>query len=136
MEGAGDRAATVPRSLARKLSYTGLVLALGAGSYVLATRADAPVPLPGIALGSLEVLIAERSAAIFAALFLAALVLVRAAQGELPQELSGRGVKYARSDAVDELRDRVDAQFEAYDKSLSELEGAQGELDTRIAALE
>jgi hypothetical protein len=45
-----------------------------------------------------------RAVAIFAALFLALLVTYRALLGELPNELSGRGVRYADRDAVDLLR--------------------------------
>jgi len=101
--------------LYRKLGYSALVLTLLAVSVYLVTCAAVPQRLPGVALGSRELLIAERAASMFAILFVVALVLVRAVQGELPQELSGRGVKYARSDAVDELRDRLDTQFEAYD---------------------
>jgi hypothetical protein len=125
-----------PTALYRKLGYSALVLALLAVAVYLATYAAVPQRLPGVALGSRELLIAERAAAMFAILFVVALVLVRAVQGELPQELSGRGVKYARSDAVDELRDRLDTQFEAYDNSLEELEEAQAQLHGRMAALE
>lgn len=133
----GERPGVSPqRSGWRRAIYTALVLTLAATAVYLATRAAVPDPLPGVALGSTELLLIERSASIFAILFLGALVLVRAVQGELPQELSGRGVKYAKSDAVDELRDRVDAQFEAYDNSLSELEAAQRELDERLMAIE
>jgi hypothetical protein len=124
------------RSTQRKATYTALVLALALVAFWLATRAGVPVPLPGAALGSEELLIAERAAAMSAILFLGAPIVIRAMQGELPQELSGRGVKYARSDAVDELRARVDAQFEAYDASLAELEDAQGALDERLPRLE
>lgn len=120
------------RARNRRILYTILVVAILAISVILATRASAPDPLPGIALGSKELLIAERSASIFAVIFLAVLVLVRAMQGRLPEELSGRGVKYASSEAVDELRDRIDSQFEAYDRSLEALEDAQRELDERM----
>src|SRR5918998_4281196 len=109
---------------------------MAAAAVYLATRAAVPDSLPGVALGSTELLIAERAASIFAILFLATLVLVRAIQGELPDELSSRGVKYAKSDAVDELRDRLDGQFEAYDKSLEELEAGQARLDERLATVE
>lgn len=129
-------AADQPVALYRKLGYSALVLALMTAAVYLATHAAVPQRLPGVALGSEELLIAERAASMFAILFVVALVLVRAVQGELPQELSGRGVKYARSDAVDELRDRLDAQFEAYDNSLEELEEAQAQLHGRMAALE
>ncbi len=125
-----------PSRAARKVIYPALVLALAVLAFYLATRTPESDPLPGVALGSEALLVAERTASFFAILFLGALVLVRALQGELPEELSGRGVKYARSDSVDELRDRVDAQFEAYDKSLEELEAGQGQLDERVSALE
>jgi hypothetical protein len=118
------------RSPKRRAGYTFLVVAIGVASYWLATRAGMPARLPGVALGSEELLVAERVAATFAILFLAALVLVRAFQGELPQELSGRGVKYANSDAVDELRDRLDVQLEAHDQSLADLEQAVIALET------
>lgn len=118
------------------MGYTLLVLAIAVVAVVLATRAPVPARLPGVALGSGEVLIAERAVSLFAILFLAVLVVVRAAQGRLPEELSGRGVKYAASDAVDELRDRIDRQFEAYDGSLEQLELGQQELDERMASLE
>ena len=132
----GEEPGVAARSIGRRARYTALVVILAAAALCLATRASVPNTLPGAALGSPELLIAERAGAIFAILFLAALILVRAFQGELPQELSGRGVKYAKSDAVDELRDRADAQFEAYDKSVEELEAGQGELDARLAAIE
>lgn len=122
--------------MARRVGYTALVLFIAAASLYLATRAAIPDRLPGVALGSEEVLVAERAASVFAILFLGVLILVRAIQGELPEELSGRGVKYAARDAVDELRDRAAAQFEAYDNSLQELEAAQQDLDARLTAVE
>jgi hypothetical protein len=73
-------------------------------SVAAAAARAAPHTLPKIALGSDIVLYVERAAAVFAVLFLALLVIYRAFLGELPSELSGRGVKYADVDAVEQLR--------------------------------
>jgi hypothetical protein len=57
---------------------------------------DAPVAdPPGVALGSELILAVERSAALFAAWLLALVVVDRALMGQLPSEMSGRGVRYA-----------------------------------------
>ncbi len=81
-----------------------LVVLMLVASIVLAMLADVPDRLPAAALNSTFVLYAMRAVAIFAALFLALLVTYRALLGELPNELSGRGVRYADRDAVDQLR--------------------------------
>jgi hypothetical protein len=80
------------------------VVTLVVASLVAAVARAAPHTLPTIALGSDIVLYVERAAAVFAVLFLALLVIYRAFLGELPSELSGRGVKYADVDAVEQLR--------------------------------
>lgn len=51
--------------------------------------------LPGIALGSKAILVVERIAMLFAAWLLGLVVIARALEGELPIEISGRGVRYA-----------------------------------------
>jgi hypothetical protein len=81
-----------------------VVVALIVLSAAAALSRAAPDRLPSAALGSDVVLFVERGAAVFAVLFLALLVIYRAFRGELPSELSGRGVKYADADAVDQLR--------------------------------
>jgi hypothetical protein len=85
--------------------------------------------LPGVALGSETLLIVERAAAFFAALLFLVVVLVRAWEGALPEEVSGRGVKYASREAAEEARD-------AAADALEELRVAQGELAERLDALE
>ncbi len=97
-----------------------LVLSLAGG---LQGRTDEP--LPSVAMNSGLLLVAERSAALFAVLFLVALVVIRAVQGELPQELSGRGVKYASSDAVDQLRSQVRSTLGHTDARIQRLEDNQ-----------
>jgi hypothetical protein len=54
--------------------------------------------LPGIALGSQALLVAERAIAFFAIWMLVLVVAVQALEGRLPIEISGRGVRYADSD--------------------------------------
>ncbi len=88
-----------------------------------------PGSLPGVALGSLLLLHAERTAAFFAALLLALVVLVRAFQGRLPSELSGRGVKYAEREGTEEIRDTTATALEG-------LEVAHRELEARVEVLE
>jgi Tfp pilus assembly protein PilO len=56
-----------------------------------------PPRLPGAALGSVLLLRVEWALALFAALLLAIVVLVRAWYGLLPSEISGRGVRYAEA---------------------------------------
>ena len=101
-----------------------LALALGAS---LVT--GMPEKLPGVALGSPVVLHAERVVAIFAAALLVLVVLVRAFQGMLPTELSGRGVKYAQREATEEIRDATATALEG-------LQTAQRVLAARVDALE
>jgi len=101
-----------------------LVLAL-----VASLIAGTPEGLPGVALGSAVVLHAERTVALFAAVLLVFVVLVRAFQGQLPQELSGRGVKYAEREGTEEIRDAAAAALEG-------LQTAQQELAARLEVLE
>jgi len=56
------------------------------------------VGLPGVALQSGAVLVVERISVLFAAWLLGLVVVFRAVSGELPTEVSGRGVRYAEAD--------------------------------------
>ena len=51
--------------------------------------------LPGVALGSPALLVAERTVAFFAIWLLVLVVGAQAFNGRLPVEISGRGVRYA-----------------------------------------
>lgn len=112
-------------STLRKQLYTMLVVSLIVAALVLALVDGVPSSLPPAALGSRVLLVVERAAGIFAVLFLLALVVVRAAQGQLPQELSGRGVKYASSDSVQELRDELVQQLDVLDERFTAVERSQ-----------
>lgn len=54
--------------------------------------------LPGVALGSQAVLVAERFVALFVVWLLVLVVSAQALRGRLPIEISGRGVRYAEAE--------------------------------------
>jgi hypothetical protein len=58
--------------------------------------------LPGVALGSTTVLQIERVGVLFAFWLFVLVVIARAWRGQLPSEVSGRGVKYAESEGTRE----------------------------------
>jgi hypothetical protein len=70
-----------------------------------------PDHLPSIALGSVFLLCVERTVALFAVCLLLVVVLVEAWRGNLPMEISGRGVKYERLRA--ETKEGLEALVEA-----------------------
>ena len=57
-----------------------------------------PGALPAVALGSEVLFHLERAAALLAALMVILVMIIRAARGELPVELSTQGLRYASSD--------------------------------------
>jgi hypothetical protein len=74
----------------------GLALALLANLWIETPPAGAP----GIAFGSETILVVERSVALFAAWMLALVVLIESWRGQLPLEISSRGVRYADAAAT------------------------------------
>jgi hypothetical protein len=101
------------------------------GAAVAAVLISTPAKLPGAALGSVLVLRVEWAVALFAALLLLTVVLLRAWQGLLPSEISGRGVKYADADktqaAVNESAEALDelrSQLGTLRRELLELQAA------------
>jgi hypothetical protein len=96
------------------------------GVFLIARPVEA---LPAVALQSQTVLVVERVAVLFAAWLLALVVVARALAGELPMEISGRGVKYAdRAMSQDELLasrraiDDLKVQVEALADSVAVIE--------------
>lgn len=75
--------------------------------------------LPGVALGSEAILVVERIAALFAAWLLAVVVMGRALGGQLPSEISGRGVRYADGGTTQD--------------ALADVRAALGRLDGEVA---
>jgi hypothetical protein len=90
--------------------------------------------LPAVALGSREVLWAERSLVFFYGFLLLFVPLVRALAGELPIELSARGARYAEASnaAVEGLNERLDATEQVLDEAVELLD----ELADRVSELE
>ncbi len=80
--------------------------------------------LPEIALGSATILAVERIAVLFAAWLLALVVIARALVGELPIEISGRGLRYA--DAATAQAGLADSEraFDRVDEEIRELQEA------------
>lgn len=107
----------------------------------------APKSLPGAALGSELLLYTERAVAIFVAILVVIVVVARAWEGKLPDELSARGFKYSdlgaakdeTEKAIDALTDEAEqARAERTDlgKRLAELEGMTMGLRLKFDALE
>ena len=103
------------------LVVAGLVVSIAAGVFLIERPAG---DLPGIALESEAILVIERIAMLFATWLLAVVVVVRSLAGDLPVELSGRGLRYA--DAATAQKGVLDADeaFERVGKELDELREA------------
>lgn len=99
------------------------------GSLALGLGTDAPEDLPGIALGSLPLLIAERTLALFAIWLAVLVVLTQALKGRLPSEISRGGIRYA--DAAD-----VQAEAASTNESLLELIAETRSLHAVVLALQ
>jgi len=74
--------------------------------------------MPGVALGSVALLIAERAAALFAIWMLVVVVVIRACRGHLPVEISGRGVRYAEAESAQETTASVRAALRVVDDEM------------------
>ena len=88
-----------------------------------------PQKLPAVAMDAPLLFHVERAAALFVGFLLVAIVVARSWGGELPTEISGRGLKYATkeiqettaesltalSDAIAELRERQDRLEDSID---------------------
>lgn len=76
--------------------YATLLLVLLAVSIFISICAGVPTNIPSVALGSSFLLYVERAIALFAGSLLIVVILVEAWRGNLPVEMSGRGLKYDR----------------------------------------
>jgi hypothetical protein len=121
-------------SLARReaavavLVVSGLVISTAAGVFLI----DAPKGgLPGIALGSRAILMVEQIAILFAGWLLAVVVVARALAGELPIEISGRGVRYADAATAQSGWDDSERAFERVDEEIATLQDAIAALATK-----
>jgi hypothetical protein len=95
-----------------------LVPVAAATAVVGAVVLHGPRPFPAVALGSVLVLEALRTLAIFYAFLLLLVPLVRAARGELPIELSFRGARWeadAPSVPLEALEERLSSLSQRVD---------------------
>lgn len=114
------------RWVLRLVVIGGLVVSAVAG----VTIEPPPGGLPGVALGSAELLTLERTVALFAGWMVLVVVVVEAWRGRLPLEISGRGVRYAelpaaeaRAQVVDSTLERLEAESEAQRIDIANMQG-------------
>jgi hypothetical protein len=86
---------------------------LAASVVLVLLTGELPADLPGVALGSDLILAVERVVALFAAWMAIVIVVVRSLAGDLPNEISGHGFRYADREhtarAVSDMRRTVRA---------------------------
>ncbi len=96
----------------------GLIASMVAGVFLI----ERPVgDLPGVALGSAAVLVVERTVGLFAAWLFVLVVMARALVGQLPSEISGRGVRYADRDTTRDALAEVRSTLERLDGEVEDL---------------
>ena len=79
----------------------GVVMVGLLGAVLLSVFAGSPAgPMPGVALGSEALLLAERAMALFGIWMSAVVIVLRALRDQLPIEISSRGVRYAEAEDV------------------------------------
>lgn len=111
------------------LVVVGLGVSIAAGVFLI----DRPAAgdLPGIALGSEAILVVERIATLFTLWLLGLVVVARALAGELPIEISGRGVRYADVETAQESLIDSGAALDRFAKDLGELRAAVAVVERR-----
>jgi hypothetical protein len=121
------------RRIVAALVVAGLAISIAAGVFLI----DRPAvgDLPGIALGSEAILVVERIVMLFGTWLLTVVVLVRALAGDLPVEISGRGVRSAEVATAQQgllgsehAFERVDRELEALHEAMSVIDGKYDEL--------
>lgn len=93
---------------------------------------DAERPYPGVALGSGLLLELERAVAVWVIVLLALVVGDQALRGRLPDEISGRGVRYVAREQFDALAEHADEAGGAVADRLDELETAVDGMRQRL----
>jgi hypothetical protein len=103
-----------------------LCLLLGFSLFI-AICSGTPQHVPAVALGSPLLLCLERTLAMFAGVLVLMVVLVEAWRGNLPAEISGRGVRYER------LRKGTADALASLTKAVAEERKAREVLEARMA---
>jgi hypothetical protein len=102
----------------------GLLVALA-----VALLPDEPARLPGVALGATELLRLERGLTFLAAWLLLMIVVVRGWAGELPDEISGRGLKYSARELQASTREALDALVDETERQREAIVRLEARLD-------
>lgn len=96
-----------------------------------------PSTMPGVALGSTMLLHVERAVTLLAAVLLIAVILDQAWDGELPSEISGKGVKYEKLRQNSEALSGITAKsLKGLHKAVAEERAQREELEEKVTALE
>lgn len=88
---------------------------------VLCLEAEPSGRRPGVALDSGLILAVEQALVLFAAWMFVVVVVTRALHGELPTEISGRGVRYADAVAIERAVGGASGAVTAIEDRLDEL---------------
>lgn len=104
-------------------------VALVSGALAASLIEGVPPRLPGIALGSMVLLHAERTLAALAIVVAVATLLVRAAQGRLPVEVSTTGLRYEAT-----ASERFAEAFQHLEGQVAKLELELGKLGDSLDA--
>ncbi|HYI81039.1 MAG TPA: hypothetical protein VEW67_09290 [Thermoleophilaceae bacterium] len=106
------------RATVAALVAGGLIASMVAGVFLIERPAG---DLPGVALGSETILVVERTLGLFAAWLFVVVVMSRASVGQLPSEISGRGVRYADRGTTQEALAEVRSTLERLDGEVEDL---------------
>jgi hypothetical protein len=88
------------------------------GAVASSVAAGAPADLPGLALGSSVLLVAERAFALLAIWMTVVVIVLQAFRHQLPVEISGRGVRYAEAQSVRAIGHRTDDALQEMDADI------------------
>jgi hypothetical protein len=106
-----------------------VILGLIAAGFVSAIEGQPEGPLPGVALGSAQLLFVERAVAFFTAWMVAVVVVAQALRGHLPTEISGQGVRYAAAETAGKAQARAEEIGRRHDLEIEWLREALMRLD-------
>jgi len=110
------------------LVFGGLIASIVAAVFLIELPTG---DLPGIALESGAILVIERIAVLFAVWLLALVVAARALAGELPIEISGRGLRYADADTAEKGLLDSEGAFKGLYGEIEELREAVAAIEKR-----
>lgn len=120
------------RGRARRIVVSVLVVGSLLVAVVVSLAVGAERPYPGVALGSGLLLELERAVAVWAIVLLALVVGDQALRGRLPDEISGRGVRYVPQEQFEVLAGEAGGLGGEIAERLNALERADAELRQRL----